>query len=66
MQASLPVTDFEMQMIKSDEAAEQLKEATEVTFSKKTCAKLLALVQNFSSLKCYCSMFLAFSISSLA
>ncbi|NXB88681.1 KI20B protein, partial [Vidua chalybeata] len=31
--------DFETQRIKLDESAEQLKEATEVTFSKKTCAK---------------------------
>ena len=66
MQGSFPVTDFEMQMIKSDESVEQLKEPTEITFSKKTCAELLALIQNFGSLKCCCSTFLAFFISSLA
>ncbi|NWZ89875.1 KI20B protein, partial [Nesospiza acunhae] len=31
--------DFETQRVKLDESAEQLKEATEVTFSKKTCAE---------------------------
>lgn len=35
MQVSFPLTDFEMQMIKLDESAEQLKEATEVTLSRK-------------------------------
>lgn len=48
-------------MIKLDESAEQLKEATEVTFSQgKTCAKLFALIQNSGSLKYYNSMLLAF------
>lgn len=41
MQASFPITDFETQMIKLDESAEQLKEATEVTFPKEK------LVQNY-------------------
>lgn len=48
-----PVTGFETQRIKLDESAEQLKEATEVTFSKKTCARLFALIQNSNDLKCY-------------
>lgn len=46
MQAYFPVTDFEMQMIKLDESAEQLKEATEVTFSE-TRAKLFAFNTKF-------------------
>lgn len=41
MQASFPVTDFETQMIKLDESAEQLKEATEVTFSRKNLCKII-------------------------
>jgi len=66
MQASFSVTDFEIQMIKLDESAEQLKEATEVTFSRrKTCAKFV-LIQNSSSLKFYYSMLLVFYASSLA
>lgn len=40
-----PVTGFETQRIKLVESAEQLKEATEVTFSKKTCADLFTLIQ---------------------
>lgn len=43
-----------------DESAEQLKEATEVTFSKKTCAKLFALILNSNNLKCYYTMLLDF------
>lgn len=40
MQVFLCVTDFEMQMIKLDESAEQLKEATQVTLSRVSCVKL--------------------------
>lgn len=41
MQTYFPVTDFEMQMIKLDESAEQLKEATEVTFSVRNSCKII-------------------------
>lgn len=50
MQASFPLTDFEMQMIKLDEAAEQLKEATEVSCSKQTC-KITCFNAEFQKLK---------------
>lgn len=48
MQASLYVTDLEMQTIKLDESAEQLKKATEVTLSRKSCA----ICSYSGSLKC--------------
>lgn len=49
MQTSLYVTDLEMQMTKLDESAEQLKKATEVILSRKSCA-------SSGSLKCFFSV----------
>lgn len=51
MHASFPVTDFEMQVIKLDECAEQLKEATEVTFSRKNLCKIICFNTQFQYLK---------------
>lgn len=42
MQVFLCVADFEMQVIKLDESVEQLREATEVTLSRKSCVRLFA------------------------
>lgn len=51
MHASFPVIDFEMQMIKLDESAEQLKEATKVTFSRKNLCKIICFNTQFRYLE---------------